>query len=392
MGTGGTLSVVAGRLSYSFALSGPAMSVDTACSSSLVGTHLACTSLRQRECPAAAACGVNLFLVPYTTGVFSRAGMLSAEGRCKTLDATADGYARGEGCRTLLLESKSGVVSFAAVLGSAVNQDGRSSSLTAPNGPAQQDVMRIALGSCAPGSACELRVMELHGTGTPLGDPIELGAVAAVLLPHRTAPLTIQSAKSCIGHCETAAGVAGVMQLVAGLCDAQPTPLLHLRSPNVHVTSVLRLAAQSSSAAVALPRQASSTAPACSALAPAGGVSSFAFQGTNAHVLLGEGGEQRVTAVAPHARTYERRRQWAAPVAELVLERVVGVAPRVVLQARLGHVRMAYLWDHRVGGRAVHPAAGFLELAASAARAVAAGGAAAALVWWNGANWTVIGK
>ena len=250
MGTGGTLSVAAGRLSYSFALRGPALSVDTACSSSLVGAHLACTSLRQRECPAAAACGVNLFLTPHTTGVFSRAGMLSPDGRCKTLDAGADGYARGEACRTVLLESKScDAATFAVVLGSAVNQDGRSSSLTAPNGPAQQNVLRAALRSRATGMACELQVMELHGTGTPLGDPIEVGAVAAVLLPQRTAPLTLQSAKSCIGHCETAAGVAGLMQLAAGLGAALPTPLLHLRCPNAHVTSVLRLAGQSSGAA-----------------------------------------------------------------------------------------------------------------------------------------------
>jgi acyl transferase domain-containing protein len=207
---------------------------------------------------------VNLFLTPHTTGVFSRAGILSPVGRCKTLDADADGYARGEACRTVLLESKScDAATFAVVLGSAVNQDGRSSSLTAPNGPAQQDVMRGALRSRATGMACELQVMELHGTGTPLGDPIEVGAVAAVLLPHRTAPLTLQSAKACIGHCETAAGVAGLMQLAAGLGAALPTPLLHLRTPNAHVTSVLRLAVQSTSATVVLPKQAAPTVRAC---------------------------------------------------------------------------------------------------------------------------------
>ena len=145
MGTGSTLSVAAGRLSYTFAMSGPAVSVDTACSSSLVGTHVACNSVALQECPAAVVCGVNLLLTPFISGVFSRAGMLSVEGRCKTLDASADGYVRGEAVRVLLLGSAGEQLQLRAVVrGSAVNQDGRSSSLTAPNGPAQQDVVRSA--------------------------------------------------------------------------------------------------------------------------------------------------------------------------------------------------------------------------------------------------------
>jgi acyl carrier protein len=146
--TGGATSVAPGRISYTFGLHGPALSVDTACSSSLVATHLACAGLNAGSCDAGLACGVNLTLVPDTTVMFARAGMLAADGRCKTLDASADGYVRGEGCEVLLLSRERGdapLCAYAVVLGSAVNQDGRSSSLTAPHGPSQQRVILAAL-------------------------------------------------------------------------------------------------------------------------------------------------------------------------------------------------------------------------------------------------------
>ncbi|KAK9841871.1 hypothetical protein WJX81_008495 [Elliptochloris bilobata] len=183
--TGGPFSVAAGRLSYTYALRGPAVSVDTACSSALVGAHLAAQHLAGAG-GAALAAGVNLMLSEATTAGAQGAGMLSPDGRCKTLDAAADGYVRGEACIVMHLAPLDGAaegpsaVSCAVLRGTFVNQDGRSSSLTAPNGPSQQDVMRGALADAdVPPTA--IGALEMHGTGTPLGDPIEVGASLAVL-------------------------------------------------------------------------------------------------------------------------------------------------------------------------------------------------------------------
>lgn len=176
------------KLTHSLAqyhLQGPSISIDTACSSSLVGVHLACTSFLPCGCSHALATGVNLTLRSETTAVLSKAGMLSIDGRCKTLDAAADGYMRGEACIAHLLEALAEceptcIHSAAAiVMGSAVNQDGRSSSLTAPNGPSQQAVVREAL-AWSNLSPQQVGVLEMHGTGTALGDPIEVGAAFAV--------------------------------------------------------------------------------------------------------------------------------------------------------------------------------------------------------------------
>jgi hypothetical protein len=175
--TATTLSVVSGRLSYTFGLSGPAVSVDTACSSSLVATHAAANALRLQQCATAMAGGANLTLSPDTPAMFSRAGMLSPEGRCKTLDAAADGYVRAEAVGVMMLESASRATqqhgskqhALAVLAGSAVNQDGRSSSLTAPNGPAQQEVLRAALANAGLTPA-DLTGISMHGTGTPLGE------------------------------------------------------------------------------------------------------------------------------------------------------------------------------------------------------------------------------
>ena len=181
---------------------GPSVSIDTACSSSLVGTHLACTSFLPRSCSRSLAAGVNLTMRAETTAVLSKAGMLTGDGRCKTLDAAADGYMRGEACVVHLLESadrgwathppaRAGGV----VLGTAVNQDGRSSSLTAPNGPSQQAVVREAM-ACSGVQAADVRVLEMHGTGTALGDPIEVGAALAVFQAGLAVPLAVLDNKA----------------------------------------------------------------------------------------------------------------------------------------------------------------------------------------------------
>ena len=195
--TGTAISVLAGRLSYLLGLQGPSLAVDTACSSSLVTTHLACQALRAGECDLALAGGVNLILSPEVTIYFCKAGAMAPDGRCKTFDAAANGYVRGEGCGMIVLKRLSDALAdgdniLALIRGSAVNQDGRSNGLTAPNGPSQVRVIRDALaaGDVKP---YEVGYVEAHGTGTPLGDPIEVRALNTVYGEGRkkNSPLTL---------------------------------------------------------------------------------------------------------------------------------------------------------------------------------------------------------
>jgi 3-oxoacyl-(acyl-carrier-protein) synthase len=217
-------SIASGRLSYVLGLQGPSLSVDTACSSSLVAVHLACQGLRNSECRMALAGGVNVILSPEVFSALSRARMLAADGKCKAFDAAADGFVRGEGCGVVVLKRLSDALAdndriLALIRGSAVNQDGPSSGLTAPNGPAQESVIRQALANAGV-SPREIGYVETHGTGTSLGDPIEMGALGAVFGPERdpASPLIIGSVKTNVGHLEAAAGVTGL----GPFADARP--------------------------------------------------------------------------------------------------------------------------------------------------------------------------
>ena len=278
--TGGVLSVAAGRLSYALGWTGPSMAVDTACSSSLVAVHLACQSLRRRECDLALAGGVNVILRPELSINFSRARMLAPDGRCKTFDAAADGYVRGEGCGVLVLKRLSDALAqgdriLALIRGSAVNQDGPSAGLTVPNGPSQEEVIRRALAD-AGAAAGEVGYIEAHGTGTALGDPIEVASLGKVF-GGRPAddPLLLGSVKTNIGHLEAAAGIAGLIKVVLALQHGQIPAHLHLRQPNPHIEWD-RLPFE-------IPTRSHTWPAAAKRLA---GVSAFGASGTNAHVVL----------------------------------------------------------------------------------------------------------
>lgn len=279
-GTGISHSVAAGRVAYLLGLRGPAVTIDTACSSSLVAFHVACQSLRTGETRLAIAAGVSLLLSPLGHIIASRNRMLSPDGRCKTFDARADGYGRGEGCGVVLLKRLEDALAdgnriLAVVRGTAANQDGRSGGLTAPNGRAQVDVIRAALAAAGvdPG---EVGYVEAHGTGTELGDPIELGALAEVHAGRpRERPLFVGSVKTNIGHLEAAAGIAGVIKTVLALRHGVIPPHAHFETPNPHVAW--------SELPIVVPRE--------PVRWPAGerrigGVSAFGFSGTNAHVVL----------------------------------------------------------------------------------------------------------
>jgi malonyl CoA-acyl carrier protein transacylase len=288
-GTGNAHSIAANRISYCFDFRGPSLTVDTACSSSLVAVHLACQSLNRGECDRALVGGVNLMLTPELTQTFSQAGMMAVDGRCKTFDASADGYVRGEGCGVVVLKRLEEAIAdrdniLAVVKGSAINQDGRSNGLTAPNGLSQQAVIRQALANAdvAPGA---ISYIEAHGTGTSLGDPIEVNSLKNVLMENRSPELTcyLGSVKTNIGHLEAAAGIAGLIKTVLSLVHQEIPPHLHLETLNPHIDL--------ENAAIAIPTQ---PQPWMAGNLPRlAGVSSFGFGGTNAHVILAEGAGSR---------------------------------------------------------------------------------------------------
>lgn len=292
-GTGTAASIAANRLSYMLNLQGPSMAIDTACSSSLVALHQACTALRQRECDLALTGGVNLILTPDLTLTFDKAGMMSATGACKTFDAGADGYVRGEGCGMVILKRLADAQAnndriLAVVRGSAINQDGRSNGLTAPNGTVQQKVIRAAL-SRAGVAPADVGFVETHGTGTPLGDPIEFGALQAVLSHDRSdqSPCLLGSVKTNLGHLEAAAGIAGFIKVVMALKHQTIPPNLHFETSNPNINL--------DKAPFDIPKTPQPW-QAINGQKRLAGLSSFGFGGTNAHVILEEAPEPKTSS------------------------------------------------------------------------------------------------
>ncbi len=299
LGTGISHSAAVGRISYLLGLEGPNMAIDTACSSSLVAVHLACRSLLSRECDLALAGGVNAVLTPLAMINFSKARMLAPDGRCKSFDAAADGYARSEGCGAVVLKrladaQRDGDPVLAVVRGSAVNQDGASSGLTVPNGRAQERVIREALKRSGV-EPKDVAYLEAHGTGTSLGDPIEMEAAGAAFGSGREPgrPLYVGAVKTNLGHLEAAAGIAGLIKVVLALQKPVIPRQLHFVRPNPHIPwerLPLRVAAEP------VPW------PAGPRIA---GVSAFSFAGTNAHVVLAEApipSQAPITPAAPAER------------------------------------------------------------------------------------------
>ncbi|MEU1284231.1 type I polyketide synthase [Kitasatospora sp. NPDC005856] len=284
-----------GRISYLLDLVGPSVAVDSACSSSLVTTHLACQSLRTGESDLALAAGTNLMLLPETSITMTRWGALAPDGRCKAFDASADGLGRGEGCGVVVLKrlsdaERDGDRVLAVIRGTAVNQDGASSNFTSPNGLSQEAVIRAALSGSGLGPD-DIDYIEAHGTGTSLGDPIELEALASVFGDRTEGhPLIVGSAKTNLGHVEAAAGVAGLIKTVLALHHGRIPAHLHFRELTPRISR----------------RAAQPVIPVDGAAWPRtdrpgrAGVSAFGMSGTNAHAVLESyGGAPTVSGAGP---------------------------------------------------------------------------------------------
>ncbi|MEG0139698.1 MAG: SDR family NAD(P)-dependent oxidoreductase [Comamonas sp.] len=350
--TGNTLSIAANRLSYVFDLRGPSLAVDTACSSSLVALHHACNSLRAGEASMAMVGGVNLLLHPYPFVGFTKASMLSADGRCKPFDEAGNGYVRSEGCAVLLLKPlehalRDGDNVHAVILASGVNADGaRKTGITIPSSEGQAELMAEVLGRSGL-KAEEVDFIEAHGTGTVVGDPIETAAIGHVYGQKRNKPLPISSVKANLGHLESASGMAGLVKAMLALKHRALPPALHLHTLNSRI-DFTGLNLQTVTDYMPIEKEGGKPLVA--------GVNSFGFGGANAHVLLQEYPstcrlKEAATVPSPalpndlvplllSARTEDALRAMAQRYADLLKDRSKQELQEIARTAVLGRERM----------------------------------------------------
>jgi len=371
--TGGAISIAAGRISFALGLHGPCESVDTACSSSAVAAHMTALHISATDCSYALTAAVTLVLTPHTSVVYARTGMLSPDGRCKTWDAGANGYVRGEGVGAIVIRETATdsdpfvTSSLATLCSSSVLHDGTSASLTAPNGRAQVSLICQAVGRAATAPA----LIESHGTGTTLGDPTEVRALTRAL--DRAA---VSGIKSAVGHLEPAAGMIGLQVAMLALEHRESAPNAQLRTLNPHIESALHLVVQN----WMLPSQGSRMAASAAANA---GLSSFAYSGTIAHVTLaacsGAGSECSNSIFS--AMLFRRRiLQWAKssrgvqsdPSVTLpFLGTVANTSDSsVIWEQQFTAFELAFLQDHRVATVSLLPGTCYIEMARAVVRAV----------------------
>ncbi|CAJ1440834.1 unnamed protein product, partial [Effrenium voratum] len=353
-GTGGSMSISSNRLAYVFGFRGPSVTSDTACSSSLVALDMACANIGRNRCSAAVSAGVNMNLLPGPFVACCQAKMLSEGGRCKTFDASADGYSRGEGAGTVLVRRLKELedVALCSVAGTAANQDGRSSSLTAPNGPAQQQVILTAWqeAGASPGSG---DYIETHGTGTGLGDPIEVGALCSTMGQGRSSTLYVGAVKSNISHLEGAAGIAGLLKALHAMEKRQVPPNLHLASLNPHIDVEDVDISFPTESLVELSQESLRSF----------GLSSFGFGGTNTHVSAFAPTEKEAKAEPQEKIVFNRQRfSWSQTKHPLSVQSRRGEPGVTVFAAPIKGKVLQLLSHHIIYGEIVVPGATYIEM------------------------------
>ncbi|CAK9054933.1 unnamed protein product [Durusdinium trenchii] len=354
-GTGGSMSISSNRLAYVFGFRGPSVTSDTACSSSLVALDTACANIGRNRCSASVSAGVNMNLLPGPFVACCQAKMLSEGGRCKTFDASADGYSRGEGAGTILIRRLSELAEhgLCAISGTAANQDGRSSSLTAPNGPAQQEVIWTAWQEAGetPGTA---DFIETHGTGTGLGDPIEVGALCSTFGVQRSSSLYVGAVKTNVSHLEGAAGIAGLLKAITAMQHHQVPPNLHLAKLNPHIDVEEVDMVFPTESMVQLSQETLKSF----------GLSSFGFGGTNTHVS-GRAADTEAVATAPAQEKIVFNRQrfgWSQTKHPLSVQPRRGDGGVMVFAAPIKGKVLQLLSHHIIYGEIVVPGATYIEM------------------------------
>ena len=369
--TGNGAPYQSGRVAYTFGFQGPCMGIDTACSSSLVAVHCAHRGIVTGEASVAVSSGVNALLWHETSAGMCQLHALSRVGRCQTFDASADGYGRAEGfvsavsCSERLLDSSS--LPMAIVGGSAANQDGRSSSLTSPNGPSQKVLITCALKSGGI-DASQVDMIVVHGTGTPLGDPIEVGALADVLGVFHRQPFCMLSVKSCFGHTEGAAGLTGALLSVEAARRIAFTPIVNLRNLNTYLMPIFQMFHMG----LAIPKEASPNPNAALSAETYAGTSSFGITGVNAH-LLTSSRESLPERKSCATHQWRNRRFMPFPDFSRLAYKtyILSTHERVIFEGDIATPGASCLRDHSIAGRILLPATCMLVSSVSAASALA---------------------
>ncbi|MCL4133763.1 UNVERIFIED_CONTAM: hypothetical protein GTU68_035669 [Idotea baltica] len=280
--TSATMTMLSNRLSFSLGLQGPSLTLDTACSSSLVATHLACRALQTGDADMCLAGGVNYMMTANTIMMLCKAQFLAKDGRSKSFDASADGYGRGEGCGMVALKRLSdakadGDEIISVIIGSGVNQDGATPGITVPSADAQAKLMQKVYAE-ADFSAKDIDQFEAHGTGTPIGDPLEVSAMQKVLDAHGAdQPIVLGSVKAGIGHQEAAAGIAGLLKASVSVRSGKVGPQAWLEelNPALKLDDSPLHVLQEGPAAIGRPGKPTVAV-----------VNSFGYGGTNAHAVV----------------------------------------------------------------------------------------------------------
>ena len=354
--TGNAHSIVANRFSYVFGLTGPSLAIDTACSSSLVAIDVASLYIKAGHCKTAVVIGVNALLAQFMTDTFTVMKMMASDGRCKTFDATANGYVRGEGCGAVVVEPyTTKKFTWAIIAGTAINQDGKTASMTAPSGPRQEECLQKALKS-AKIQPESVSYVECHGTGTPLGDPIEIGALFEAYgnVPNRRSPLIVGSVKTNIGHTEGAAGIAGLIKLALSLHHKTIPQTLHLNIINPEIKTHM---SKNLNAIQFATQRSEWNEP-----VRYGGVSSFGFGGTNAHIILRNAPENQMSV--PETKPIYNKKYFE-PLWNRIVEKKQKQDQNIDDTGKSKIQFDQQLYDvfkhHRVQNRVIFPGAGYLS-------------------------------